>query len=270
MQKTIATLAVLASLAAIGCGSAEPSNDEGSESLGKVSEAAVTNCPGFSTTQVCVCSGTAFTGTCSILDLNNRFYPSLSESSIAVGSNVKVRWCTSTGFEGGCTSLGAGGTNGNAVGRGLAPLISSLRIDPVAMNCFVPGIGNASIFVDTNWGGDCTVIYRGNYPSPRAVPDGTGHNGSFGLANDQISSVIVGGLTSINLWRDTNFGPPGGPNNIFGLANFATTVQLVPNFVQPGINFNDTTSLDPSFLAVDEASGAVTLTRATSASYRFR
>jgi hypothetical protein len=71
---------------------------------------------------------------------------------------------------------------------------SSIRVDPIWLDCQNPPPFSLAIFQHANYGGDCTVLNIGSYPSSTR----------FGLAGDSISSLKVGRGAIATVCSDAN------------------------------------------------------------------
>jgi hypothetical protein len=168
----------------------------------------VANCDSFPLTDVCVCTGANFTGTCADLSSLSRFFMNLSTASgltqfndtitsIKVGPVARGKICADPGGNGNCgylqpgmviNDLGAGiGCPGHSCSSGadfgwgckcMNNTVTSIRVDQDTDNCSSPSPGSCAIFEDPNFNNfmvrpfgtshDCVVLHQ---------------NGTFGYPN---------------------------------------------------------------------------------------
>jgi hypothetical protein len=181
------------------------------------------------TTSVCVCQDPGFTGICTNLTTDLRFFGNLSTilsghfndsiSSVWIGPDAKIKACEHPGMAGLCASA-TGGPNGTSLldlGSGCGPggqaccstgtcpdpwccqnnRTSSLRVDNKADDCQNPGLSRVAFFTDINYSGDCVVLFRQigvhiGWPDPNGNATNATQGGSFGLPDNSISSVKIG------------------------------------------------------------------------------
>jgi hypothetical protein len=207
-------LSAVAFVSVVGCGA---ENEEQVGVHGALNTAG--NCPAFNDDEVCICRDINFQGTCVLLEKNTHFYANPTTlnpvgndalDSIATGANVKAKLCTDSEYRGTCTTIGPSQKYylvDFINGFNMHDSVSSMRVDSVFDNCLAPPAGKVSLFEDANYGGDCVLLDAGNYPSPAFTSDANGHGGSFGLRNDSVSSLIVGGGVTLVMYWNINFGP---------------------------------------------------------------
>jgi len=121
-------------------------------------------------------------------------------SSIKVGSRTQVRLCKDNNFRGGCKTYTR---STPSLGR-MNDKTSSAIIDRIiptkntSIRC-TPNANQVAVFEDINFKGACAVLGEGNYKNSSEI----------GVANDTISSVLVGGNYFPNVaimgYKDTNF-----------------------------------------------------------------
>ena len=215
------------------------------------------NCPTFNDDQACVCQDHFYMGNCKLLDAGTHFYPVPSAfsplpndalSSVAIGQHVSLGLFLDDQMR------NLGKTFGNADGgvflddispytipnypyTSVNDTASSLRLDRLANDCQHPGANQAALFVDANFSGDCTVLtfvsgVSNDYPSTTHASDANGLNGTFGLPNDSVSSVIVGSNRTLRLWTDgslhgSSHDYTGRVTSLGSLDNTTSSVQLL-------------------------------------------
>lgn len=141
--------------------------------------------------------------------------PNDSISSLKVGPSVKVTLFSDSGFSGERCVLYSGSFAALS-SFGFNDRTSSIRIDPIWLDCQNPPSFSVAIFQHANYGGDCTVLHVGSYPSST----------KFGLAGDSISSLKVGRGAIVTACSDAN---GGGRCESFG--DWNTVVTLVGSYV---------------------------------------
>lgn len=214
-----AVIVTMTLLGLAGCG--EPAEFE--EAVGAIT--AMGNCPAMTTHDVCICTGSSYTGTCALINPTQRFYSNLETvlsgtygdaiSSVIVGDDVTIKHFSADTYRGTVgtvigpsyvSSLGANDNN-----------ISSIMVydttDGITGGCAgTPPSGKAYVYKDANFGGDCSVIKRlgqgSSYPNAGLNADSNGINGGFGLPHDVMSSIKVGANTKVFLYAASNFGNP--------------------------------------------------------------
>jgi len=127
-------------------------------------------------------------------------------SSVKVGSGTQVRLCRDNGFRGGCELY----TKSAPSLKGMNDKTSSAIIEKVvptkstAANCR-PNANQVAVFEHSEYKGACAVLGVGNYKNSSEI----------GVANDTITSVLVGSNVAMVGYKNTNYGSV----NFFGDKN---------------------------------------------------
>lgn len=119
--------------------------------------------------------------------------PNDSLSSLKVGTNARAILFSDSGYRGERCVLGPGAYS-NLSSLGFNDRTSSIRVDPTWLNCNKPPSFSVAVFQHANYKGDCTVLGVGRYD----------HSAQFGMANDSISSLIVGSGVIVKFCSDAN------------------------------------------------------------------
>lgn len=118
-------------------------------------------------------------------------------SSIKMGSRTQVNLCNDNDFKGGCKTY----TKSTASLGGMNDKTSSAIIEKMlptkntTVSC-KPNANQVAVFEHVYYKGACAVLGVGNYKNSSAI----------GVANDTISSVLVGNNVAIVGYKHTNFG----------------------------------------------------------------
>ena len=120
--------------------------------------------------------------------------PNDSISSVKVGGNVKAILCRDDNYASACEEFTGDDPNlsDNSVGDNQ---VSSAKVQSRGGGNCSPNSDQVSLFVDTNYSGQCVVEGIGEYSNPSAI----------GLPNDSISSIKVGSNVKATLCRDDNY-----------------------------------------------------------------
>jgi len=119
-------------------------------------------------------------------------------SSIRLGRNTEVRLCRDNNFKGGCSTY----TKSTESLRGMNDKTSSAVIakkpSPSSSSSVTckPNANQVAVFEYTKYKGACAVLGVGNYKNSVEI----------GVANDTISSVLVGRNVAMVSYKNTNFG----------------------------------------------------------------
>jgi len=221
------------------------------------------HCPPFDDNSACLCEDSNLGGYCQVYSSSfgslvnpGAFAPLRNDSlsSLAVGANVVVEtyfgdqfWFSRKlldfsppFFYGGNRRPGTSPDIQNITGA-LNDNMSSFRVmSNLLGGCQPNGVANPGtvvLFTDANYGGDCVVLTRGEYPNALWAPGANGTMGNFGMHNDWLSSVRVAAGMRLTLWS-------AGATFQNGRVVFAgpsiTTTDSIP--VLDAFGFNDITS----------------------------
>lgn len=117
-------------------------------------------------------------------------------SSIKVGPRTQVRLCRDNNFKGGCKTY----TNNMASLGGMNDKTSSATIEKIvptknsSVNC-KPNANQIAVYEHVRYKGACALLGVGNYKSSSEI----------GVANDTISSVLVGTNVAVVGYNHTEF-----------------------------------------------------------------
>lgn len=212
--RAVSILCLLGGLLTVSCGS-----DDVESAGAAISAITVGNCSAVGADQVCVCTSPNFLGQCAVLNGGVHFYPmpatiglpNDSIASILTGSGVRARYCVDDQMRNTCATLGPNAQLKTMTGNPGPGSISSMRIDRVSDVCASPGARQVSVFSGNNFTGDCAVLTlpagmtEADFPNTTSPSDANGLNGSFGLPNDSVSSIIVGSGVRAALFANAGF-----------------------------------------------------------------
>lgn len=117
-------------------------------------------------------------------------------SSIKIGPGTQVRLCKDNNLKGGCKTY----TKSTASLGGMNDKTSSALIEKIlptknsSVSC-KPNANQVAVFEHVDYKGACSVLGVGNYKNSSQI----------GVANDTISSVLVGRNVAIVGYKNTNF-----------------------------------------------------------------